>query len=82
MWQEVATLFPGGVRRSRVPNMLISSLTYRTPAQRAVTVVRAWTVGGGTRDLVRITWDPEGPMSAREAAAAAFEHAAAELRGR
>lgn len=53
--------------------MLVSMLTYRTPDQRAVTVVSAWTVGGGTRELARVTWHPNGPMTARQAWDAAVE---------
>lgn len=59
--------------------MLISFLCYRMPSQRAVVALRTWTVANGTEDLVRVQWDPRGPLSREEAALAALELARTEL---
>lgn len=48
--------------------MLISVMGYRRFDTRAETVVRFWTVAGGSVEIARFRWDPEGPMSARDAA--------------
>lgn len=79
-WQQVATLFPGARARSTLVAMLISLMTYRRFDQRAVVVVNYWTVDGGTVNLLRRQWDPQGPLSARDAALAAMEEAIAGLR--
>lgn len=79
-WQEVANLSPGARARSILITMLISLMTYRRFDQRAVVVVNYWTVDGGTVTLLRRQWDPQGPMSARDAALAAMEEAIAGLR--
>lgn len=52
--------------------MLLTMLTYRMPNQRAVTVVNAWTVQGGSREIVRVAWDPTGRMTADEAVEASL----------
>lgn len=65
--------------------MLLTMLTYRLPNQRAVTVVNAWTVAGGSREIVRCAWDPEGRMTADEAVEASLRlclHALEARRGR
>lgn len=61
--------------------MIISLLTYRRFDTRAEVVVNAWTVAGGSVNLLRRTWDPQGPMSSREAAVAALKVALAALEG-
>lgn len=48
--------------------MLISALSYRRFDTHAETVVRYWTVAGGSVTVLRIRWDPEGPLSAQDAA--------------
>lgn len=55
-----------------VAGMLLTMLTYRMPNQRAMTVVNAWTVQGGSREVVRVAWDPAGRMTADEAAEASL----------
>lgn len=62
--------------------MLISMLTYRRFDTAAEVVVRYWTVDGGTVTIARTRFDPQGPMSAQQAAVAAMRAALAVLEGR
>lgn len=62
--------------------MLLTMLTYRMPNQRAVTVVNAWTVRGGSQEVVRVAWDPAGRMTADEAVEASLRLALHALEAR
>lgn len=75
------TPLPGPAARGDHGQVIISLLTYRRFDTRAEVVVNAWTVAGGSVNLLRRTWDPQGPMSSREAAVAALKVALAALEG-
>lgn len=62
--------------------MLISMLAYRRWDTMAEVVVNYWTVAGGTVNVVRVRFDPQGPMSAQDAALACLRLAVYELEKR
>jgi len=55
--------------------MQITLFAYRKPNQHAVVIVSTWAVGRGTRELLRLDWDPTGPMRERDAVLEVLERA-------
>lgn len=47
--------------------MLITVLIRRTAAQQVTASASWWAVGQGLHEMHRVTWDPAGPLRAREA---------------
>lgn len=60
--------------------MMISLYAYRRLDQRAEVALSWWTVGPGTRYLIRETWDPRGPLGALEAVDFTLQAALGRLR--
>jgi hypothetical protein len=60
--------------------MILTVMITRTPAQQARVSLTCWTVSNGARHLHTTVFDPEGRLSAAEAALAGCEALAESLR--